>query len=146
MYGIGNIGNFAQNLQTRGAIQEHKITRGVGLTKEVKINNMTGNKAWIIISPTPILQVGSLGLDKLGQISFNYVGDYKCQQSPIGKWTTRCFDLDSSSIYYTVFFYFEDENKWKIHFKDKKHDTSTSDINLLERHIDETVDIEFNIV
>jgi hypothetical protein len=131
---------------TRMEIQEHKITRGIGIKKEVRINNLSGKKAWVIISPTPILQLGSLGLDKLGQISFNYSGEYKCQQSPIANGTSRTFELDTIAISYSVFFYLEDEKKWKVHFKDKKHDTSSKDINLLDRHVEEAVDVEFNIV
>jgi hypothetical protein len=127
-------------LSTRQSVSKNKILRQVGLKREVYINNVSGKKAWLILSPTPILQVGSLGLDKVGQIAFTHAGEYKSQQSPLADQTKRKFDVDSSTIYYTVFF--ECDGGWKLHFKDKKHDVSNVDINLLPRHVEESVDFD----
>jgi len=132
--------NIFDLTSSRPSVTDNKMLRRTGMKREVKITNISGKKAWIIISPTPIMQLGSLGLDKLGQISFNHSGEYKSQQSPLLDNSSRTFDLDSSSIYYSVFF--ECDGKWKIHFQDKKHDTSVNDIGLLPRHVDEAIDID----
>jgi len=129
---------------TRSSVTDNKMLRRTGMKQEVKITNVSGKKAWIIISPTPIMQLGSLGLDKLGQLSFTHTGEYKSQQSPLLDNSSRTFDLDSSSIYYSVFF--ECDGKWKIHFQDKKHDACVNDIGILPRHVDEAIDIDIKPV
>ena len=136
---ISQIFNF-NVLTTRQPVQSPPLMKQMGIKKNVTIHNHSGKKAWVILAPAPILSVSSIGLDKLGQISFAYSGEYKCQQSPISDKSHRTFDLDSSYIYYTVFF--ECDNVWKVHFKDVKHDTSVYDINLLPRHVDESVNFD----
>jgi len=117
---------------------KHPINRQLYLERKVIITNQSGKKAWIIISPLPIWGVSSIGLDKLGQIELSCKGDYICQQSPLSDGVSRTFELDNSKIYYTVFF--ECDGKWRTHVKDKKHDSTQHDINLLPRHIDESVE------
>ena len=117
------------------------ITRRLGLHPIVTINNISGKKAWVILSPAPISTVSSVGVEKVGQISLSSVGDYKCQQSAISNNTSREFELDNSQIYYSVFF--ECDGKWKTPFKDRKINTRKYNINLLERHVDDAVDSDF---
>ena len=150
---LGDLLGITPNMAvTRQPVVEHRRVRQVGLRHEVSINNMSGKKAWIIISPAPILQLSSFSLTKVGEISFTHTGDYKCQQSPLLDQSRRIFDLDSSDIYYTIFFEcdkdienknnIKNEKKWKVHFKDKKHETANYDINLLPKHLEESVDFD----
>jgi hypothetical protein len=129
------------NCSNPGA-QDQSIARQLGFKRKIIVTNISGFKAWIILSPAPISGVSSIGVTKLGQIDFTSVGgQIKCQQSPLLDSSSRKFDLDNNQIYYTVFF--ECDGKWKIHFKDRKINAKHHDINLLERHILEAVDFEF---
>ena len=121
-------------------IAEYKFGRHWGLERVVKVNNISGKKAWIILTPAPIMGISSIGIDKLGQISFSTTGDYKCQQSGLSNNSIRDFELDNSQIYYTVFF--DCDGKWKTPFKDRKINTRKYDINLLERHVEDAIEIE----
>ena len=117
------------------------LIRRVGLNPVVTINNISGKKAWLILSPAPIMSIGSIGIDKIGQISITTTGDYKCQQSAISNNTSIEFDLDNSQIYYTVFF--DCDGKWKTPYKNRKINTKKYNINLLERHVDNAIEYNF---
>ena len=120
---------------------EFSFGRFFGLNRKISVNNISGEKAWIILAPAPIFSVSSFALDKVGEITFTSNGNYKCQQSPMLNDTARDFDLDNNQSYYSVFFLCN--NKWKVHFRDRKINATKYDINLLERHIKEAVDYEF---
>jgi hypothetical protein len=117
------------------------LLRRVGLNPSVTITNTSGHNAWVILSPAPILSVSSVGVEKIGQISFSSSGEYKCQQSSIANYSSREFDLDNSEIYYTVFF--NCSGKWKTPFKNRKINTRKYNINLLGRHVEESIDCDF---
>jgi len=120
---------------------EFSIGRRLGFCPVVTITNISGKKAWVILSPAPITSVSSVGLEKVGQVGFSSVGDYKCQQCAISSNNSREFDLDNSQIYYSVFF--DCDGKWKTPFKNRKINTRKYDINLLQRHIDDAIDSDF---
>jgi hypothetical protein len=120
---------------------EFSFARYLGFNRKISVNNISGEKAWIILAPAPIFSISSFGLDKVGQITFSSNGDYKCQQSPMLNDTARDFDLDNNQTYYSVFFLCD--NKWKVHFRDRKINSTKYNINLLERHIKEAVEYEF---
>ena len=117
------------------------LLRRVGLNPSVLITNMSGRKAWVILSPAPILSVSSVGVEKIGQVSFSSSGEYKCPQSAISDSSCREFELDNSEIYYTVFF--NCGGKWKTPFKNRKINTRKYNINLLYRHVEESIDCDF---
>ena len=118
------------------------LLRRVGINPSVLITNMSGRKAWVILSPAPILSISSVGVEKIGQISFSSSGEYKCQQSAISDKSCREFELDNSEIYYTVFFDCG-KGKWKTPFKNRKINTRKYNINLLWRHVEESIDCDF---
>ena len=121
---------------------DHSLARQLGFKRKIVVNNISGKKAWVILSPAPISGVSSIAINKVGQIDFSTSGgEYKCQQSPLSDNSSRKFDLDNNQIYYTVFF--DCDGKWKVHFKDRKINAKRHDINLLERHIEEAVDFDF---
>jgi hypothetical protein len=117
-----------------------KFDRRIGLNPIVEVNNISGKKAWIILTPAPIMGISSVGVDKLGQIAFSNTGDYKCQQTALSNNSIRDFELDNSQIYYTVFF--DCDGKWKTPFKDRKINTKKYNINLLERHVEDSIEVE----
>jgi len=133
---------FADVKQSMPEAKDKSIARQLGFKRKIVVTNISGKKAWIVLSPAPISGVSSFGITKVGQIDFSNVGgQIKCQQSPLLDSSSRKFDLDNNQIYYTVFF--ECDGKWKVHFKDRKVNAKNHDINLLERHVLEAVDFDF---
>ena len=120
---------------------DFSLSRRLGLNPVVTVHNISGVKAWVILAPAPILGVSSVGVEKIGQISFSTTGDYKCQQASISDNSRIEFDLDNSQIYYSVFFQVGD--KWKTPFKNRRINTRKYNINLLERHVADSIDLEF---
>jgi len=131
----------SENESKTKANVKFSLLRRIGLNPTVTITNISGHNAWVILSPAPILSVSSLGVEKVGQISFSSSGEYKCQQSAISNYNCREFELDNSEIYYTVFF--NCGGKWKTPFKNRKINTRKYNINLLSRHIEESIDCDF---
>lgn len=121
--------------------QNIPISRKLGLNKYVNVNNISGKNAWIIISPAPIKSISSLGIEQVGNISFQNDGEYKCQESAVMNNSSEEFDLDNSKIYYTAFF--NCNNKWKLSYKNRKINTRKMDINLLEKHVENSIDYDF---
>jgi len=118
---------------------EFNFGRIIGLNPVVKINNISGKKAWVILTPTPIMGISSIGIDSVGQIAFSSAGEYKCQQAALSHNSIRDFELDKQQIYYTVFF--DCDGKWKTPFKDRKINTRKYNINLLERHVEDAIEV-----
>jgi hypothetical protein len=126
---------------TRRPVNYDEIQRKLRIKKEVIINNVSGAKAYIIISPTQVLHLMKIKLNKLGELEFNHDGEIKCQCSPLLNNSKRLFELDTTSFYLTVFY--KSGEQWKKHFQDNKFDSSSYDINLLPRHVEEAENIVF---
>lgn len=120
---------------------EFSFVRRWGISPMVNVNNISGHKAWVMVSPTPMTRIQSLGIEKAGKVDFGMVGEYKCQQSPVLDHDTCTFTLDTSNIYYTVFF--ECGSAWKMLHDNMKLNTSKHDIHLVERHVLASVDSDF---
>jgi hypothetical protein len=71
-------------------------------------------------------------MEKFGNVSFSHIGgEIKCQQFGIKNNNKKEYELDSSKIYYTVFF--NCDGKWKCPYKDRKINANIYDINLLPK-------------
>lgn len=116
---------------------EFTLQRILGITPHVTIHNTTNKRAWVILSPAPIVSISSIGVDKIGSITFSTSGEYKCQEILISPHQYRDYELDTSQIYYSVYFEFD---VWKTPFKNRKLNTRKYNINLLERHVENSVD------
>jgi len=112
--------------------------RRLGLNPVVTVNNISGKNAWIILAPAPISSVSGIGIDNIASISLSTTGDYKCQQFLLRNNKSDDYELDTSQLYYTVFF--DCDGKWKTPFKNRKINTRKYNINLLERHIADSID------
>ena len=117
-------------------LADFTFQRMLGISPHVTITNTTEKRAWVILSPVPIVSISSIGIDKLS-ISFSTTGEYQCQQFLIPPHKSTEYALDTSQIYYSVFFEFD---IWKTPFKNRKLNTRKYNINLLERHVDNSVD------
>jgi len=120
---------------------EFSFVRRWGLSPMVNVNNISGHKAWVMVSPTPMTRIQSIGIEKAGKVDFGMVGEYKCQQSPVLDHDMCTFTLDTTNIYYTVFF--ECGSAWKMLHDNMKLNTSKTDIHLVERHVLASVDSDF---
>lgn len=116
------------------------IGRRLGFDRKINVYNISGKKAWVIISPVPIKTISSIGIEKIGNVSFEKEGDYHYQQSSIANNDYMEFELDNSQIYYSVFF--DCNGKWKTPFKYRRINAKIYDINLLEKHVNNAIDYE----
>jgi len=135
-------------------IRQNRFERRLDMKKVINIYNNSGKKASLIVSNEPINQFFSLEIDKKGNIAFQNSNNYNFQQIIIenGKFYSLKQDVqDNTVIYYTTFLYFEEHQKWKVYCKNNMMDSIflnslASNICLLERGLENCVDIEFNIV
>ena len=111
--------------------------RRFGLKPIVTINNISGKNAWVILTPAPIASVGGIGIDNIANISLSTSGEYQCQQFLLRNNKSNEYELDTSQLYYTVFF--DCDGIWKTPFKNKKINTRKYNINLLERHVADSI-------
>lgn len=111
--------------------------RRLGLNPIVTVNNISGKNAWIILAPAPITSVSGIGVDNIASISLSTSGDYKCQQFLLRNNKSDDYELDTSQLYYTVFF--DCDGTWKTPFKNRKINTRKYNINLLERHVSDSI-------
>jgi len=140
--GLAKLGALAgAALGVSHPLADFALDRRTGINPWVTINNISGKKSWVILSPAPITGISSVGVEKIGQVSFSSVGDYKCQQYSLANDSTHDFELDNSQIYYTVFF--DCDGKWKTPFKNRRINTRKYNINLLERHVNDSIEVDF---
>jgi hypothetical protein len=136
---IPTVGDF---VPTSRAMIDFDLFRRIGMAKVVKINNISGKNAWVMLSPAPIMKIGSFKLDKVGQISFVSSGNHKTQQISIPNGSRSEYDLDNSMTNVSLFLHID--GKWKKVWIDRLFNTRKYDINILEKHIAAAIDHEFN--
>ena len=113
-----------------------ELQRRVGLNKVVTINNISGKTAYVILTPSKIKTIESVGIgakDVSFNISFTDEGEYLPQQIPILHNTSSEYDLDNSQFYYTLFLHID--NKWLLTWTNRKINGRKYNINILERHV-----------
>jgi hypothetical protein len=124
------------------SLADFDFSRRLGFDKKIIVNNISGKDAWVVLSPSPITAISSMGTEKLGNLSFSKIGgEIKCQQFGIKNNNKKEYQLDNSQIYYTVFF--NCDGKWKCPYKDRKINAKIYDINLLPKNVDESIDTDF---
>ena len=112
------------------------LQRRIGIEKEITITNISGKNAYVILTPSPIKSIESVGIT-LKEVSFNVTftekGEYKPQQLLVLNNTKSDFDMDNSQFYYTLFLHID--NKWKKVWENRRINGEKYNINILERHI-----------
>jgi hypothetical protein len=122
-------------------LADFDLSRRLGFVKKIIVNNISGKDAWVILSPSPISSISTIGMEKVN-VSFSHIGgEIKCQQFGIKNNNKKEYELDSSKIYYTVFF--NCDGKWKCPYKDRKINANIYDINLLPKNVEESIDTDF---
>lgn len=112
------------------------LRRRLGFEQIVNIINISGETAWVIITPAPIKSLESLEFGFSGlslKTDFKGTGDYEPQQISIMNNTKFECELDNNVFYFTLFFYID--CKWKQTWKNRKFNGKKYDINILERHV-----------
>ena len=139
---MDNINDFVchQPLVSK-TLADFDFSRRLGFVKKIIVNNISGKDAWVILSPSPISGISTIGMEKVN-LSFSHIGgEIKCQQFGIKNNNKKEYELDSSKIYYTVFF--NCDGKWKCPYKDRKINANIYDINLLPKNVEESIDTDF---
>lgn len=125
---------------SRSAIKNDPIRR-LGISKIVTISNISGKNAWVILSPSRITSISSIGIDKIGQITLETSGECKAQQVSIPNETRSEYDLENSLSYISLFLHID--GKWKRVWIDRLFNTRKYNINILTKHVDAAIDYEF---
>jgi hypothetical protein len=128
-------------IKTRQPVAFDPVRR-VGISKVVTINNISGKNAWLILSPGEITRLGSISIDKIGQITLVTTGECKTQQCSIPNNSSGEYDLDNSLTYVSLFLHID--NKWKKVWLDRLFNTRKCNINILEKHVLAAVDYTFD--
>jgi len=134
-----NFFNIFGNQKTKET-PKSTFAQNIEIKRIVRINNISGKKAWIILSPTPIMHISKIKIDDVGTLYLYNDGDYKYQEVTLSNFTSQEFELDNSDVYYSVFF--ESSGIWKFHSEDRKLNDKKYNINILERHFIESIDLE----
>jgi len=115
--------------------------RRVGISKIVTISNISGKNAWIVLSPSRITAVSSIGIDKLGQLALERSGELKGQQISIPDESSGEYDLDNGLSYVSLFLNID--GTWKKVWIDRLFNTRKYNINILPKHIKAAIDYNF---
>jgi hypothetical protein len=113
-----------------------QLQRRLGMDKVVTISNISGKTAYVILTPSKIKTIESVGIgakDVSFNISFTDEGEFLPQQIPILHNTSSEYDLDNSQFYYTLFLHID--NKWLQTWTNRKINGRKYNINILERHV-----------
>lgn len=109
---------------------------GVTVKSKVTIYNNSDTLAYVMISDTPLHHVSAVGA---GDVSVNreLVGEYKSQCTYLAAGSKRKFEVFTDKIYYSVYFKLPDGTEL-FHTKDRLHNALKKDINILQRHVQES--------
>ena len=127
------VGAAAANTRQEAPFQ---LQRRLGMEKVVTISNISGKTAYVILTPSKIKTIESVGIgakDVSFNISFTDEGEFLPQQIPILHNTSSEYDLDNSQFYYTLFLHID--NKWLQTWTNRKINGRKYNINILERHV-----------
>ena len=113
-----------------------------GFRRNIRITNSCEQKAYVIITPTPIRSISTIGVEKLGNIEYEQHGEYKSEEMLILPTETKFFELETSKIYISILIEVENQT-WKQWRKNRLIDSSTTDYNITKYAIDECIDTSF---
>jgi hypothetical protein len=115
--------------------------RRVGISKVVTISNISGRNAWVVLSPSEIVGISSICIDKVGQIELKTSGELKAQQISIPNESRGEYDLNNGLSYVSLFLNID--GIWKKVWVDRLFNTRKYNINILPKHINAAIDYDF---
>jgi len=84
----------------------------VGVRKNIRVKNESNRKAYVVISPSRIRSIRSIGVEQIGNVEFETFGDYKSQEMILFPGDYKSFILDTSDVYISVLIEVNDR-EWK---------------------------------
>jgi hypothetical protein len=118
------------------------IKRRLGFSRSINIINDCDKKVYVIITPTHIKSIATIGIDGIGSIQFNEHGEYKTQEILILPGDRKFFYLDTRNIYVTILLE-KEEGCWKQLRKNRRVDSGSSDYRITPNAVNECVEINF---
>ncbi len=98
--------------QTVGKPTVDAILHRVGIRKNIRIKNECNRKAYVVISPSRIVSVRTIGVEQIGNIEFETYGEYKSQEMILYPGDYKPFILDTTQVYISVLIEVNDR-EWK---------------------------------
>ena len=108
--------------------------------KNLIINNESSSHARLVITPTPITNLTSVQVERLGGLELETKGEYQPQKFRILANSSKHIRVKSHSFYVSCFLFID--NTWKLLWENRVF-SSTEDITILPRHIEEAK-LDFN--
>jgi hypothetical protein len=134
---------FIQNMkESRQPTKDTGLLHKIGIRRNIRINNSCNKKAYVIITPTPITSITTIGVEKLGNIQYEQHGEYKSEEMMILPGVEKFFELETSKIYISVLIEVED-CKWRQWRKNRLIDSKNIDYNISKDAIEECIDTSF---
>lgn len=135
--------NFIQNmLQSRVPTADNGILHKMGFSRNIRIKNSCSKDAYVVITPTPIQSISTIGVGKIGNIQYEHYGEYKSEEMKILPNQEKYFELETSKIYVSVLIEVE-EYKWKQWRKNRLIDAKKIDYNITPSAPEECIDTNF---
>jgi hypothetical protein len=113
-----------------------------GFRKNIRISNFSNKKAYVIITPTPIISISTIGVEKLGNIQYEQHGDYQSQELMILPSSVKYFDLQTSKVYISILIEVENCN-WLQWRKNRLINSNTTDYNITKYAEEECINTSF---
>jgi len=115
------------------------ILHRFGFRRNIRISNSCDKKAYVIVAPTPIRSISTIGVEKLGNIEYEQHGEFKSEEMLILPTQTKFFELETTKIYISILIEVEDQT-WKHWRKNRLINSSTTDYNITVHATDECID------
>jgi hypothetical protein len=135
--------NLKDMMESRIPSADEGLLHKIGFRRNIRISNSSDKKAYVILTPTPIKSISTIGVEKLGNIQYEQHGEYKSEEMMLlpGK-QDKYFELETNKIYISVLIEVE-ENNWKQWRKNRLIDSKNTDYNITKDSSDECIDTSF---
>lgn len=134
--------NLKDMLESRLPTADKGLLHKIGIRRNIRISNSCEKKAYVIVAPTPIISISTIGVDKIGNIEYETHGDYKSEEMLILPGQEKHFELETSKIYISVLIEVED-TKWRQWRKNRLIDSKSTDYNITKCAPEECIDTSF---
>lgn len=131
--------NFESLTKSRVPTADRGILHKIGIRRNIRIRNSSERNAYVIVTPTPIKSINSIGVERVGNIQYEQHGEYKSEEMKIIPGKEKFFELETSKIYITVFIEVSD-GQWKQWRKNRLINAKTTDYNITTDAVDECID------
>jgi len=118
------------------------IKRRIGISKSINVINDSDKKVYVIITPTHIKSIATIGIDGVGSIQFNDHNEYKTQELLILPGDRKFFYLDTREIYITILLE-KEEGYWEQLRKNRLVNSGRSDYRIKPNAVNECLKINF---